>query len=93
MSGAFPEDTSVLDAGAGAHVEGLARDPVRSRNSRPGSPTQPIWSCAASGRYVLRRKPPGKLLNMAHMIEREFRGAEGSSKEHGLSGSARSGAV
>ena len=28
---------------------------------------------AASGRYVLRRKPPGKLLKMAHMIEREFR--------------------
>ena len=28
---------------------------------------------AASGRYVLRRKPPGKLLKSAHMIEREFR--------------------
>ena len=25
------------------------------------------------GRFVLRRKPPGKLLKSAHMIEREFR--------------------
>ena len=28
---------------------------------------------AASGEYVLRRKPPGKLLPSAHAIEREFR--------------------
>ena len=28
---------------------------------------------AASGRYVLRRKPPGKLLPSAHAVDREFR--------------------
>ncbi len=28
---------------------------------------------AQSGRYVLRAKPPGKLLPSAHMVEREFR--------------------
>jgi aminoglycoside phosphotransferase (APT) family kinase protein len=28
---------------------------------------------AASGRYVLRRKPPGKLLASAHAVDREFR--------------------
>lgn len=28
---------------------------------------------AASGRYVLRRKPPGKLLKSAHAVEREYR--------------------
>ncbi|NNF40866.1 MAG: phosphotransferase family protein, partial [Woeseiaceae bacterium] len=28
---------------------------------------------AASGRYVLRRKPPGKLLKSAHAVDREFR--------------------
>jgi aminoglycoside phosphotransferase (APT) family kinase protein len=28
---------------------------------------------AASGEYVLRRKPPGKLLPSAHAVEREFR--------------------
>ena len=28
---------------------------------------------AASGRYVLRRKPPGKLLKSAHAVDREYR--------------------
>jgi aminoglycoside phosphotransferase (APT) family kinase protein len=28
---------------------------------------------AASGKYVLRRKPPGKLLKSAHAVDREFR--------------------
>jgi aminoglycoside phosphotransferase (APT) family kinase protein len=28
---------------------------------------------AASGRYVLRRKPPGELLKSAHAVDREFR--------------------
>ncbi len=28
---------------------------------------------AASGRYVLRRKPPGQLLKSAHAVDREFR--------------------
>ncbi|MDC0661170.1 phosphotransferase [Marinobacter sp. SS21] len=28
---------------------------------------------AASGRYVLRKKPPGKVLPSAHMVEREYR--------------------
>ena len=51
--------------------------------SRAGAVPLPVKSSAntkpdlsdrrPSGRYVLRRKPPGKLLKMAHMIEREFR--------------------
>lgn len=28
---------------------------------------------AASGRYVLRAKPPGQLLKSAHQVDREFR--------------------
>ena len=28
---------------------------------------------AASGEYVLRRQPPGKLLKSAHAVDREFR--------------------
>jgi aminoglycoside phosphotransferase (APT) family kinase protein len=28
---------------------------------------------AESGRYVLRRKPPGQLLASAHAVDREFR--------------------
>ena len=72
MSGAFPEDTSALDAWAGAHVEGW-RGPATVKKFPTGQSNPTYLIEAASGRYVLRRKPPGKLLKMAHMIEREFR--------------------
>ena len=72
MSGAFPEDTSALDAWAGAHVEGW-RGPSTVKKFPTGQSNPTYLVVAASGRYVLRRKPPGKLLKMAHMIEREFR--------------------
>ncbi len=47
--------------------------PSRSSNSRAANPTRPIASAAADHRYVLRRKPPGKLLPSAHAVDREFR--------------------
>ena len=72
MSGAFPEDTSALDAWAKAHVEGW-RGPSVAKKFPTGQSNPTYLIEAASGRYVLRRKPPGKLLKMAHMIEREFR--------------------
>ena len=72
MSGAFPEDTSALDAWAKAHVEGW-RGPSVVKKFPTGQSNPTYLIEAASGRYVLRRKPPGKLLKMAHMIEREFR--------------------
>ena len=73
MSGGFPEDTSSLDAWAKAHVEGW-RGPATVRKFPTGQSNPTYLIEAASGRYVLRRKPPGKLLKMAHMIERrEFR--------------------
>ena len=50
---------------------GAARASVKKFPTGQSNPTYLIE--AASGRYVLRRKPPGKLLKMAHMIEREFR--------------------
>ena len=50
---------------------GAARATVKKFPTGQSNPTYLIE--AASGRYVLRRKPPGKLLKMAHMIEREFR--------------------
>jgi aminoglycoside phosphotransferase (APT) family kinase protein len=72
VSAAFPENTSALDAWAQAHVEGW-RGPsvVKKFPTGQSNPTYRVDS--AGGRYVLRRKPPGKLLKMAHMIEREFR--------------------
>lgn len=40
----------------------------------PGGQSNPTYSLSApSGRYVLRRKPPGKLLPSAHAVDREYR--------------------
>jgi aminoglycoside phosphotransferase (APT) family kinase protein len=68
----FPEDTSSLDAWASAEVSGYA-GPSAARKFPTGqsNPTYLITTPAA--RYVLRRKPPGKLLKSAHMVEREYR--------------------
>jgi aminoglycoside phosphotransferase (APT) family kinase protein len=69
---AFPADTRSLDAWAEACVAGY-RGPSRATKFPDGqsNPTYLIETPAA--RYVLRRKPPGKLLKSAHMVEREFR--------------------
>ena len=72
MSGAFPEDSAALDAWLSAHVESF-RAPTTTRKFATGQSNPTYLIEAASGRYVLRRKPPGKLLKSAHMIEREFR--------------------
>src|SRR5271168_4841042 len=72
VSGAFPEDTRALDGWASAHIEGW-RGPSSAKKFAAGQSNPTYLIDAASGRYVLRRKPPGKLLKMAHMIEREFR--------------------
>ena len=43
------------------------------RQFKGGSPTRPISSITPNRKYVLRRKPPGKLLPSAHAVDREFR--------------------
>jgi aminoglycoside phosphotransferase (APT) family kinase protein len=71
MSG-FPEDTSALDAWASAHVAGY-RGPSRAKKFDTGQ-SNPTYLLETPERtYVLRRKPPGKLLKSAHMVEREYR--------------------
>ena len=71
MSG-FPEDTAALDAWASAHVEGFV-GPSRAIKYPTGQ-SNPTYRLETPGRaYVLRSKPPGKLLKSAHMVEREFR--------------------
>ena len=72
MSAAFPEDAGALDAWASAHVESW-RGPSVAKKFPTGQSNPTYLIEAASGRYVLRRKPPGKLLKSAHMIEREYR--------------------
>ena len=53
-------------------VEGF-RGPLEIRQFKGGQSNPTYLLDATSGRYVLRRKPPGKLLKSAHAVEREFR--------------------
>jgi aminoglycoside phosphotransferase (APT) family kinase protein len=53
-------------------VDGF-RGPLRSTKFRGGQSNPTYLIEAASGRYVLRRKPPGQLLASAHAVDREFR--------------------
>ncbi|MFI4995010.1 MAG: phosphotransferase family protein [Hyphomicrobiales bacterium] len=65
-------DERALDRYLEDHVE-FYRGPSRVRQFQGGqsNPTFLLETQAAT--YVLRKKPPGKLLASAHMIEREFR--------------------
>ena len=55
-----------------SHVEGF-HGPLAVRQFKGGQSNPTYLLDAASGRYVLRRKPPGKLLKSAHAVDREFR--------------------
>ncbi|RWB61732.1 MAG: phosphotransferase family protein [Mesorhizobium sp.] len=55
-----------------AHVPGFAGlSAIEKFKSGQSNPTYLLT--AASGRYVLRAKPPGQLLKSAHQVDREFR--------------------
>ena len=53
------------------HVEGF-RGPLTARKFDVGQSNPTYLLEAASGAYVLRRKPPGVLLKSAHAVDREF---------------------
>jgi aminoglycoside phosphotransferase (APT) family kinase protein len=55
-----------------SHVPGF-KGPLSVRQFRGGQSNPTYLLEAASGRYVLRRKPPGRLLPSAHAVEREYR--------------------
>ena len=55
-----------------SHVESF-QGPFKIRQFKGGHSNPTYLLDAASGRYVLRRKPPGKLLKSAHAVDREFR--------------------
>ncbi len=55
-----------------AHVEGFSGELTVTQFK--GGQSNPTFMLSAGGRrYVLRRKPPGKLLPSAHAVDREFR--------------------
>src|SRR5262245_6283336 len=65
-------DVSALERYMRDHVEGFGGSLV-VRQFRGGQ-SNPTYHLAAGGReYVLRRKPPGKLLPSAHAVDREYR--------------------
>ena len=55
-----------------ANVAGF-RGPLTATKFKGGQSNPTYLVEAASGKYVLRRKPPGKLLPSAHAVDREFR--------------------
>jgi len=61
-----------LEAWLRDHVEGF-RGPVTAERFAGGQSNPSYRLDAASGPYVLRRKPPGPLLPSAHAVDREFR--------------------
>jgi aminoglycoside phosphotransferase (APT) family kinase protein len=55
-----------------SHVEGF-HGPLSVRQFRGGQSNPTYLLEAPSGKYVLRRKPPGTLLKSAHAVDREYR--------------------
>jgi aminoglycoside phosphotransferase (APT) family kinase protein len=65
-------DAARLDAWLSTRVPGFA-GPLAVRQFKGGQ-SNPTYLLETPGRrYVLRRKPPGKLLPSAHAVDREFR--------------------
>lgn len=65
-------DVPSLEAYMRDHVEGFTGS-LEVEQFRGGQSNPTYLLKAGKKRYVLRRKPPGKLLPSAHLIEREYR--------------------
>lgn len=68
----FELDTQALTAYLEHHIEGF-RGPINAEKFAGGQSNPTYLITAETGRYVLRRKPPGNLLKSAHAVDREFR--------------------
>ncbi|OLE38605.1 MAG: phosphotransferase family protein [Candidatus Rokubacteria bacterium 13_1_20CM_2_70_7] len=65
-------DLEALERYMERQVEGFRR-PLTAWQFRGGQSTPTYYLEAGDRQYVLRRKPPGKLLPSAHAVEREYR--------------------
>jgi len=72
VSGPASFDEDRLADYMAAHIEGFA-GPLEVRQFKGGQSNPTYLIKAPSGAYVLRRRPPGKLLPSAHAVDREFR--------------------
>lgn len=72
MNTSFQFDVDTLARYLTAHVPGF--EGLISIEKFAGGQSNPTFLLeATSGRYVLRRQPPGELLKSAHAVDREFR--------------------
>ena len=65
-------DEAALRAYLERHQQGF-RGPLSIRQFEGGQSNPTYLLIAASGRYVLRKQPPGELLPSAHQVDREYR--------------------
>jgi aminoglycoside phosphotransferase (APT) family kinase protein len=65
-------DAARLEAHLAAHLAGFA-GPLTVRQFKGGQSNPTYLLETPASRYVLRRKPPGRLLPSAHAVDREFR--------------------
>jgi aminoglycoside phosphotransferase (APT) family kinase protein len=65
-------DVSRLQEYMSSHVPGF-QGPLDVSQFKGGQSNPTYLLKSPSGKYVLRRKPPGKLLRSAHAVDREFR--------------------
>jgi aminoglycoside phosphotransferase (APT) family kinase protein len=65
-------DEARLDAWMVEHVEGYTGS-LEVRQFKGGQSNPTFWLADRERQYALRKKPPGKLLQSAHMVDREFR--------------------
>src|SRR5262245_51615672 len=72
VAAALAIDTARLDAYLAAHLKDY-RGPLSVRQFKGGQSNPTYLVDTPARRYVLRRKPPGKLLPSAHAVDREFR--------------------
>src|SRR5579883_1071470 len=68
----LPLDVASVEAWASAHAPGF-RGPAVATKFPTGQSNPTYLVETPDRRYVLRRKPPGKLLPSAHAVDREHR--------------------
>lgn len=72
VADALKFDQAALERWMEAHVEGFA-GPLTIEQFKGGQSNPTYKLETPKARYVLRRKPPGKLLPSAHAVDREYR--------------------
>lgn len=65
-------DEARLDAWMAEHVDGYTGS-LQVCQFKGGQSNPTYWLADRERQYALRKKPPGKLLQSAHMVDREYR--------------------